>query len=77
MKLVKTMFDDAGRQVLETTGSYLYDNNGNEQVSYIRPHTRDMRQVTGGSLYGDEQTDAALNILIEKVNNTFSMASIA
>ena len=30
-----------------------------------------MRQVTGGSLYGDEQTDAAMNVLIEKVSNTF------
>ena len=74
MKLVETMFDDGGRQVLEKTVSYLYDNNGNElrqQVSYIRPHSRDIRQVTGGSLYGDEQTDAALNVLIEKVSNTF------
>ena len=74
LKLVETMFDDGGRQVLEKTVSYLYDNNGNElrqQVSYIRPHSRDIRQVTGGSLYGDEQTDAALNVLIEKVSNTF------
>jgi RHS repeat-associated protein len=74
LKLVETMFDDTGAQVLEKTVAYLYDDNGNElrqQASYLRPHQRSMRQVAGGSLYGDEQTDAELNVLIEKMSSTF------
>ncbi|CAG7658638.1 RHS repeat-associated core domain-containing protein [Paenibacillus allorhizosphaerae] len=73
LQLVETMQDDAGKKLLEKTTSYLYDDNGNElrqKVSYLRPHTRSMHQVTGGNLYGDEVNDA-LDALIEKVSNTF------
>lgn len=36
----------------------------------MRPHKRDMRQVTGGNPYGDEIT-GDISSLIEKVSNTF------
>lgn len=73
MQLGETMFDAAGTKLLEKTISYLYDDNGNElrqKTSYLRPHNRSMRQVTGGNLYGDG-IDDKLNTLIEKVSSTF------
>ncbi|MFE5319172.1 RHS repeat-associated core domain-containing protein [Paenibacillus sp. NPDC056579] len=73
LKLVEVMYDETGKELLEKTISYLYDENGNQirqMVGYIHPHTRDMRQVTGGNLYGDHVPDD-LNLLIEKVNSTF------
>nr|WP_275984165.1 RHS repeat-associated core domain-containing protein [Paenibacillus hamazuiensis] len=73
LKLVEKMYDEAGQQLLEKTTNYLYDANGNEirqMVAYLHPHTRSMRQVMGGNLYGDEITDE-LNTLIEKVSSTY------
>ncbi|WP_158301673.1 RHS repeat-associated core domain-containing protein [Paenibacillus mesophilus] len=72
-KLIEKMADGTGQEVLEKTVLYLYDDNGNElrqQVSYIRPHKRSMRQVTGGNAVGDD-ADADLTPLIEKVSNVF------
>ena len=72
-QLVEKMLDAAGKEVLEKTTSYLYDDNGNEirqKVSYLHPHNRDMRQTTGGNPYGDE-IEGDISSLIEKVSNTF------
>ncbi|TBL71232.1 polymorphic toxin type 30 domain-containing protein [Paenibacillus thalictri] len=72
LQLTETMLD-AGKKVLEKTTGYLYDENGNEirqKVSYLRPHTKSMRQTTGGNLYGDEVADE-LSTLLEKVSSTF------
>ncbi|THF72494.1 hypothetical protein [Cohnella fermenti] len=73
MKLVEKMENVAGEEVLEKTTAYLYDGNGNEirqQISYLRSHTRDRRQVTGADPYGEEMS-GDLNTLLEKVSNTF------
>ncbi|MDR6553468.1 RHS repeat-associated core domain-containing protein [Paenibacillus qinlingensis] len=72
-QLVEKMLDAAGKEVLEKTTNFLYDDNGNElrqKVSYLRPHKRDMRQTTGGNPYGDE-IEGDISSLIEKVSNTF------
>lgn len=74
IKLIERMQDDAGKEVLEKTTDYLYDGNGNElrqKVSYLQPHTRSLRQSTGGSLYGDG-VEGNPNAVIEKVSNTFN-----
>ncbi|MBB6632837.1 RHS repeat protein [Cohnella thailandensis] len=73
MKLVEKLENADGIEVLEKTTAYLYDDNGNEvrqQISYLRSHTRDMRQVTGADPYGEEMS-GDLNTLLEKVSNTF------
>jgi RHS repeat-associated protein len=73
LRLVEQMYDEAGTKLLEKTTSYLYDMNGNEirqKVGYIHPHTRSMRQVTEGNLYGDDVPDE-LDLLIEKVNSIY------
>ncbi|MFC6549102.1 RHS repeat-associated core domain-containing protein [Cohnella cellulosilytica] len=73
LRLVETMFDDTGRQVLEKTTSYLYDDNGNQLrslIGYVRPNNPDMRQVTGGDAYG-ESTPGAANTVVEKSLQTF------
>ncbi|RAV02633.1 polymorphic toxin type 47 domain-containing protein [Paenibacillus sp. YN15] len=73
VKLIEQMQDDTGKEVLEKTTEYLYDGNGNEvrqKVSYLHPHTRSLRQSTGGSLYGDG-VESDPNAVIEKVSNSF------
>ncbi|MFC6549110.1 hypothetical protein ACFQBN_20820 [Cohnella cellulosilytica] len=67
------MFDDTGRQVLEKTTSYLYDDNGNQLrslIGYLRPNNPGMRQVTGGDAYG-ESTPGDANTVVEKSLQTF------
>lgn len=73
LQLVERMENAEGVEVLKKTIVYLYDDNGNEirqQISYLRPHTRDMRQVTGATPVGDEMT-GDISSLLEKVSNTF------
>lgn len=72
-KLVEKLENIDGAEVLEKTTAYLYDGNGNEirqQISYLRSHSRDMRQVTGAVPYGEEMS-GDLNALLEKVSSTF------
>ena len=73
LKLVETLFDASGRQVIQKTTSYLYDANGNElrsQASYVRPHNKTMKQANGGNAYG-EDVSYEISTLIEKTANTF------
>ncbi|GIO14791.1 hypothetical protein J19TS2_43460 [Cohnella xylanilytica] len=72
-RLVERMLDESGQELLEKTTDYLYDDNGNElrqQISYIRPHTRDMKQVTGANPNGDGVTNN-LYEAFEKTTNAF------
>lgn len=72
-QLVERMMDADGKEVLKKTTDYNYDDNGNElrrQVSYVRDHTRDMKQATGANPNGDGLTNE-LNKLFEKNSNTF------
>ncbi|WP_334075560.1 RHS repeat-associated core domain-containing protein [Paenibacillus sp. A14] len=72
-QLVEKMLDAEGKETLEKTTVYLYDDNGNElrrQVGYIRPHNRDMKQVTGANPHGDGLTNELYEVF-EKTSNTF------
>ena len=73
LQLIERMEDAAGKEVLEKTDAYLYDGNGNEvrrQTGYLRPHSRDRRQVSGANPVGDGIT-GEISTLLEKVSNTF------
>ncbi len=73
IKLVEKLQNEAGKEVLQKTTSYQYDANGNEvrqAISYILPHSRQMRQSTTGDIHGDNQTEE-INSLVEKVNSKF------
>jgi RHS repeat-associated protein len=74
MQLVERMLDASGNEVLEKTTTYLYDVNGNEirqKVAYVHPHNRSLHQTTGASPYGDDDTGASPDAVIEKVSSTF------
>lgn len=72
-QLVERMLDESGKEVLEKTTGFLYDGNGNElrrQTGFVRPHDRDMNEVTGANPNGDGLTNE-LYALFEKTSNNF------
>ncbi|WP_168121766.1 hypothetical protein [Paenibacillus sp. HB172176] len=72
-QLVEKMLDENSKELLEKQTDFLYDANGNElrrQTSYIRPHNREMKQVTGANPSGDGLAEE-LYTLFDKTSNTF------
>ena len=73
LKLVERMYDGSNKEVLRKTVNYYYDGNGNElsnTASWTHPHNIKLRQVTKGSVYGDNMENET-DPLIDRVNNTF------
>lgn len=72
-QLVEKMLDENNKELLEKQTDFLYDANGNElrrQTSYIRPHDREKKQVTGANPSGDGLAEE-LYTLFDKTSNTF------
>jgi RHS repeat-associated protein len=73
LKLVEKLQDETGKELLEKTTAYLYDDNGNElrqTTSYMMAHNKTMRPSNGANPYGDT-IEGDISSLIEKVSNSF------